>query len=235
MMLHNIPTGCKAIDRALDGGIPLRNVSLIYGEAETGKTTLAMQCATNCARHGYKTLFVDCDGTFSAQRLSQIASEDFKEIADLIILVKPNSFREQTTLIDQLTNYITANFGLVVFDTITSLYRAKVAEDSGETFKLNRELNRQLASLAQIARTQNIAILATSQVRSSFKETFSVEPVGTRVLKFWADTIIALKPTEQSQVIRAILEKTPKKTKDIQPLTSYLKIEKTGMHEHSVH
>jgi DNA repair protein RadB len=235
-MFHNISTGCKTIDRALDGGIPLRSVSLIYGEAETGKTTLAMQCATNCARHGYKTLFVDCVGTFSAQRLSQIASEDFKEIADLIILVKPNSFREQTTLIDQLTNYITTNFGLVVFDTITSLYRAKVAEDSEETFKLNRELNRELASLAQIARTCSIAILVTSQVRSSFKETYvSVEPVGTRVLKFWADTIIALKPAEEPQVIKAILEKTPKKTKGVQPLTSYLKIEKTGIHDHPVH
>jgi len=235
-MLHNISTGCKTIDRALDGGIPLKSVSLIYGEAETGKTTIAMQCAINCAKHGYKTLFIDCDGTFSAQRLSQIAAEDFKQVSDLIILVKPNSFREQATLIDQLTDYIATNFGLVVFDTITSLYRAKVADDSEETFKLNRELNRELASIAQIARTQNIAILATSQVRSSFKEMYgSVEPVGTRVLKFWADIIIALKPTEERQVIRAILEKAPKKTKEIQPLTSYLKIDKTGMHEHPVH
>ena len=68
----------------LEGGIPLESVSLIYGEAETGKTTLAMQLAINYAKQAYKTLFIDCDGTFSARRLSQIAGQNFKEIAELI-------------------------------------------------------------------------------------------------------------------------------------------------------
>ena len=53
-----------------------------------------------------------------------------------------------------------------------------------------------------------------SQVRSVFDETEgTVEPVGTRVLKFWADTIIAMKPTENPQTIKAVLEKTPAKTR----------------------
>ena len=113
-LVQKIPTGCRTIDKILEGGIPFESVSLIYGEAETGKTTLAIQCAINCAGQGYKTLFVDCDGTFSTRRLSQMASERFKEIAELIILMKPNNFREQTLVIDQLTDYITKNFGLVI-------------------------------------------------------------------------------------------------------------------------
>ncbi len=227
-VLHKISTGCEAIDKILDGGIPLGSVNLIYGEAETGKTTLAIQCAVNCARQGYKTLFMDCDGTFSGRRLSQIAIGDFKDIAELIILMKPNNFREQATATDRLVDYVTKGFRLVVIDTITSLYRVKIAEHHKKTFELNRELNRQMACLAQIAKTQKIATLITSQVQSVFNETFvSIEPVATRVLKFWADTIIVLKPTENAQIIKAVSEKSPKK---VQSLTCHLKIEETGIH-----
>jgi len=236
IVLPKIPTGCRAIDKILDGGIPFESVSLIYGEAETGKTTLAMQCAVNCARQGYKALFIDCDGTFSPRRLSQIASENFKEVAELMILVKPNSFREQTVVIDQLTDYITKNFGLIIVDTITSLYRAKVAESPEETFKLNRELNREIALLTQIAKTNKIVVLITSQVSSVFNQAYvSVEPVATRVLKFWAETVIALKPTENSRIIKAVLEKSPKRTKRVQHLTCCLRIEETGIREYSAH
>ena len=229
-MVQKISTGCRTIDKNLEGGIPFESVSLIYGEPETGKTTLAIQCAINCAGQGYKTLFVDCDSTFSTRRLSQIASERFKEVAELIILMKPNNFREQTLVIDQLTDYITKNFGLVIIDTITTLYRVEIAEFPEKAFELNRELNRQMALLAQIAKTQKIAILMTSQVRSVFNDVHvSIEPVATRVTKFWADTIIIMKPTENPEIIQAILEKGSKRP---QPLACHLKIEETGIHEH---
>jgi DNA repair protein RadB len=235
-VLQNISTGCRTIDKALEGGIPFDSVSLIYGEAETGKTTLALQLAINCAAKGYKTLFVDCDGTFSAERLSQMASEKFKEIAELIILMRPNNFREQTLVIDQLTDYISKNFGLVIIDTMTGLYRARVAEFPERTFELNRELNRQMALLAQIAKTQKIRVVLTSQVHSIFNEArFDIEPVATRVLKFWVDTIIAMKPTENPRIINAILEKSPRKTKGVQPLTCHLEIGETGIHEYPIH
>jgi len=232
-VLQKIPTGCEAVDKILEGGFPIRDISLIYGEAETGKTTLTMQCAVNCARQGYKTLFVDCDSTFSARRLSQIASEDFKDIAELIILMRPNNFSEQAVVIDRLTDYITKSFRLLVVDTITSIYRAKVAEHPEETFQLNRELNRQIACLAQVAKTQKIAVLLISQVRSVFNEAYiSIEPVGTRVLKFWADTIIVMKPTENPRIIKAILEKSPKR---VRHSFCHLRIEKTGMRGHLIH
>jgi RecA/RadA recombinase len=231
-LLQKIPTGCEMLDRFLEGGISFENVSLIYGEAETGKTTLAMQLAVNCATKNYKTLFVDCDGTFSAVRLSQIASKKFKEIAELIVLMKPNNFREQTAVVDHLGDYVAKNFGLVVFDTVTSLYRVEIAESPEKAFELNRELNRQMALLAQLAKTQKIAVLVTSHVRSVLNEKpVSVEPVATRVLKFWADTIILMKPTENPRIIKAIIEKAPKIIEKTEPLTCNLKIEENGIRE----
>jgi len=226
-LLQNIPTGCEAVDKALCGGIPAGSLSLIYGEPETGKTTLAMQCAVNCAKLGYKTLFMDCDGTFTSKRLSQLSAERLKEVMERIVLMKPNDFREQTAAVDLLMEYVAKDSGLIIIDTITSLYRLRVAESPAKTFELNRELNRQMAFLAQIAKTKKIAILITSQVRTTFNNaSVSIEPVGPRVLKFWADTIIAMKPTEKPQVIRAVLEKN---LRIAQSLTWLLKIEEAGI------
>lgn len=229
-VIGKILTGCGCIDSNMEGGISSETITLIYGEPETGKTTLTMQCAVNCARQNHKTLFVDCDSTFSPERLSQVASGKFEEIADLIILIKPNDFREQTAVIDRLSEYTAKNFGLVVIDTLTSLYRVKVAETSGRAFRLNRELNRQMAILAQTAKTQKIPVVITSQVRSVFNESYvSVAPVATRVLKFWADTIIAMKLTENPQTIKAVLEKIYEKT---QEATCHLRINETGIRDY---
>jgi RecA/RadA recombinase len=230
---RNIPTGARTIDDSLGGGLPPESISLIYGEAETGKTTLAIQCAVNCAKQDRKTLFVDCDNTFSVQRLTQISSKQFAEVAELIVLARPRDFREQASLIEQLVEYVTNNFGLAIIDTFTSLYRLRISESPSKTFELNRELNRQLAVLAQTAKTKKIAVVITSQVHSVLDEApVSVEPVAARVLKFWADTIIALRPTETPQIVEMTLEKVPRK---LPPKIRNLRIEESGMHEYSRH
>ncbi|MDH5623603.1 MAG: AAA family ATPase, partial [Candidatus Bathyarchaeota archaeon] len=175
-MQRLVPTGCGSLDKLLGGGFPADGVSLVYGEAETAKTSLAVQCAVNCARMGYKSLFIDSDGTFSSKRLSQIAYYDYEKISPLIILMRPTTFQEQIRVIDNLDEYVTRKFGLMVVDTITSLYRVEL-EGPKETFALNRELNRQVALLTQIVKTHKVAALITSQVRSVFLgKQVSIEP-----------------------------------------------------------
>ncbi len=224
-----VSTGCVCIDRNLGGGLSPGSVTLIYGEPETGKSTLAMQCAVNCAMQGYKTLFVDCDNAFSTKRLSQVAFGKLGKIADLIILAKPANFKEQTALMDSIEEYTAKNFGLIVVDTFNSLYRAKLAASSERSFGTNRELNRQLAILAQNAKTQKLPVLLTSQVRDVFHESYErVVPVATRVLKFWADTVIFMKPTENPQIIKAVLEG---KNQNTQTADCYLRISQTGIRD----
>ncbi|MEM3765467.1 MAG: AAA family ATPase [Candidatus Bathyarchaeia archaeon] len=228
-LLQKIPTSCKMLDEALGGGFSIGEISLIYGEAETAKTTLAIQCAVSCAKQGYKTFFVDCDGTFSARRLSQIASGEVDKVAERIMLARPKSFKEQALVIDQLANYITKSFGLVVIDTATFLYRMEIAENPDKAFELNRELNRQMALLAQTAKTQKVAVLVLSQVRSVFDEAYvDVEPVATRVLKFWANAIVAMKPAENPKVVKIIIEKREKMA---EPFSCHVKISEKGLCE----
>jgi len=221
-----IHTGCRCIDSNIGGGISPESVTLIYGEPETGKTTFAIQCTVSCALQNYKTLFVDCDNTFSTKRLSQLSGDKFDQVAEQVILIKPKDFNEQTAVIDRIQDYTAKNFGLIVIDTFTSLYGAEVAESSGKAFSVNRELNRQLAILAQTAKIRKIPVIIVSQVRSVFDDpNVSVAPVANRVLKFWADTIIAMKPTGYPQTIKAVLETRENK----EEVTCYVQIGETGI------
>jgi len=210
--IKKILTGIDCID-TIDNGITSETITLIYGEPETGKSTLTTQCAFNCATQGLKTLYIDCDNTFSSKRLAQIAAEKFDNIADKIILIKPKNFKEQTAVIDQINAYITPNFGLIVIDTINSLYGAKFAEAPNKTkaFSVNRELNRQMAILAQTSKIQKIPIMINSQVRTMFGDpSGSIKPAANRVLTFWADNIISLKPAE-TKIIKVTVEKNHSK------------------------
>ncbi len=227
--MATISTGCKCIDSNIGGGILPENVVLIYGEPETGKTTLAIQCAVNCALQNLKTLYIDCDNTFSTKRMSQIAKNRFDQVAEQVILIKPKDFHEQTAVVDHIQDYTEKNFGLIIIDTLTSLYGAEVAERSGKAFSVNRELNRQLAILAQTTKIRKIPVVVTSQVRSILdNENVSVRPVANRVLKFWADTIIFLKPTEYPQTLKALVEKSPAIS---QETSCYVQILESGIQD----
>jgi DNA repair protein RadB len=226
-MIRMIPTGCGSLDKLLDGGLHPGDVTLVYGEAETGKTSLAIQCAVNAVRLGCKVIFVDSDGTFSPNRLAQIAGHDLNEVAPQIILIKPTTFQEQALAIDRLDAYLTPQICLVIVDTVTSLYRAELNESKEETFKLNRELGSQLADVAQLARTRKIAVFITSQVRNVFVQDFAfVEPVGTRVLLFWSDTVLSLRPADRRSMVKAVLEKHSGKAGR---LNCYFSIEENGI------
>ena len=226
-MERRITTGSTYLDRALNGGLPLGEIVLVYGEAETGKTALAIQCAVNSARMGFKTLYVDCEGTFTPERLSQIAFSDFEEVSDMIILTRPSSFQEQIEIIDNLERFVNRRFGLIVFDTITSLYRSELTSKE-ESFNLNRELNRQIATLMQIARTIPLSVLLLSQVRSLMQEA-DIAPVATRILKFWSSGVVKLSRTGRRNIIKALVEKPYGKERRF---SFFLSIEEDGIHDY---
>jgi len=221
-----VKTGCVSLDKLLGGGFPTKSVSLVYGEAETGKTSLAVQCAVTCARRGIKSLFIDTDGTFSYERLSQIAEYDYQKISPLLIIMRPTSFQDQSCALDQLEKIITNKFKLIVVDTVTSLYRTEL-DDTKKTYAANRELNRQMAILKQIAKIRNVAVVVISQVRSvPMGDSFKTKPVATRVLNYWSDVILDMRQSGQTRLIKVLREKHPTIKG---PGYVHLKIESSGI------
>jgi len=204
--LRCISTGCASIDKLLNGGFPVNCVSLIYGEAATGKTTLAIQTSIECARDNFKVIYVDADQSFSHQRLSQMTPYDATELGRRIIIFLPETFSDQSSMIEDLENYLTRATKLIIVDTVTSLYRASLGS-AERTFTLNRELNRQIAYLAEMALKHHLCVMLTSQVHSSVDlQGWRIEPVARRILFHWPKVKLFLKPTGKTDVKEAILE-----------------------------
>jgi len=179
------------LDALLGGGFPCSSLSLVYGEASTGKTTLAMHCAVECASQKAKVLFVDSDQSLSLVRLSQIATGHADEVAENILIFSPATFEEQTALIESLENYVAASLRLVIVDSITSLYRASLGP-SANVFEQNRQLNRQLAYLAELAPKRELAILVTGHVHARPLHGDAVELVSHRLMTYWPSVILRL-------------------------------------------
>lgn len=204
MATQFIPTGCSKLDELLGGGIPLGRLTLIYGEAGSGKTTIALQASVSAARMGFKVLYLDCDRRIPVERLKAIAQEDFDEVSKRIIVSRPESFSEQTRIVESLSRIAPRDLGLVVVDSVTSLYREAIS--IGEPFTLNWEFNRQIAFLKEFAITRDIAVLAVSQVRAVI-EGGGVEPVARRIMVYWSDIVVEFSRTGRPGVILCVVRK----------------------------
>lgn len=204
---ERIPTGCRAVDKLLQGGFTKGEVALIYGEAATGKTTTVIQAAVAVARRGLKILYLDCDHSFTQQRFHQIAGADSREISQLILLFLPETFSEQREMVESLESYVTPSLGLVIVDSVSSLYRAAFPS-SESIFSLNRDLGRQVAYLGELSTSRKIACVLTSQVHARLTTPGGdIEPVARRTLFHFPQTILRLRNTPKPSVKEFILER----------------------------
>lgn len=203
-----VPSRCDPLDALLGGGFTVGEITVVYGEAETGKTTLVIQTAIEAARRGSKVLYIDTDHSFTHQRFSQLAGEGADAVSEQILLFFPDTFSAQTSLVESIENYLTPSTRLLVADTITSLYRVGLGS-AEQTFSLNRELNRQLAYLSTVAVRHKLVILLTSQVHARLDFPFGrIEPVARRTIAHWPRTIIRLRNTSEHSRKEMIVERT---------------------------
>ena len=200
-----ISTGIPSLDNLLGGGFHSQAINLIYGEATTGKTTLSLTTVFHhlSQQPSAKAVYLDIDNKLNAARLEQIASSQGRNLLPRIRLFTPESYSMQGDALENLPELITGD--LLVIDSITGLYRGET-EDAEKTFRVNKELNRQLGYLTEVAETTGSTMLLTGQVRSIL-DTQQVEPVAQRLLRYWSETIIRLEKTALSSNRHAILEK----------------------------
>jgi DNA repair protein RadB len=204
---ERIPIGCRAVDKLLQGGFAKGEVALIYGEAASGKTTTVIQAAVAVARLGLKILYLDCDHSFTQQRFHQIAGVESREISELILLFLPETFSEQRKIVESLESYVTPSLGLVIVDSISSLYRAAFPS-SESIFSLNRDLGRQLAYLSELSASHRIVCVLTSQVHARLTPPGAdIEPVARRTLFHFPQTILRLRNVPKPSVKEFILER----------------------------
>jgi len=204
---QTLSTGCNELDQLLGGGIKQGEITLFYGEAATGKTTICIQTAISVSTRRMKVLFIDSDNSFSQERFHQIAGVDSRSLSELIILFFPDTFERQRTLVESLDNYVTPKLGLIIIDSMSTLYRAAFSK-AVSTFHLNRELTGQLACLADLTRSKEIACIITSQVHARLNGVSAqIEPVASRAVFHFSSTIIRIRNTPKPKVREFSLER----------------------------
>ncbi|MFX0137977.1 MAG: ATPase domain-containing protein [Candidatus Hodarchaeota archaeon] len=182
------PTGCKCIDNLLGGGFETQIVNHIYGESGTGKSIIALQCAYRAALKEHTTLYIDTERAFSATRLKQIAQNNFSKAGKSIFVYVPRNYSQQMKIIQKLEKFLTKNVKIIIIDTISALYSASFGSNNPRrNYKLNKQLNHQMAELVKLAEKYNIAVLVNNQVRSriSNQKSQRLVPFNRNILDYW--------------------------------------------------
>ena len=162
-----------------------KEMLMVYGEAGSGKTTLALQLALSCVDGNKKVLYFDTEAGFSLERFRQMTGDKWAEKLDDIILVKIADFQEQY---DKVASFVPlANkFRLIVVDTIGHHYRGEVRKDAQAA---NKVMDRQMRLLFEMSK--HAPVILTNQVYSNV-ENNSITSVGGKMILKWCQKVIEL-------------------------------------------
>jgi DNA repair protein RadB len=206
--IERISAGSYDLNKWLFGGYEKDIITMVAGPAGSGKTNFVLLASCSQAKKGNKVIFVDSEGGFSVERVKQIAGvEKYKEILDNILLLQPTSFDEQKNDFERLLKSVSeGQVGLIVVDGMAMLYRLELGDavkskEDERIREVNREVARQMRSLAEISRKKNIPVMITNQVYNGFLSEEDIKNgverqtniVGGDLMKYWCKTVIELK------------------------------------------
>lgn len=176
-----------------------------YGESGSGKTSIALQSAIECVKHGFLCIYISSE-RFSSERLKQLMGYD-TQIGSDILVFKTRTFDEQTRAINKIPQKIEdeeKELGLVVVDGLTSFY-APSSFEKEERIRHKKELANQLVFLLGNARKRGFSLIFLNQVYRDI-DTDELKPRGGRLVMDVCSNNVELKKTKGSKRL-AILRK----------------------------
>lgn len=189
-----INTGNEFLDEFLSGY--KNELTVIYGAAATGKTTIAKLAIIEKAKKN-KVIFLDTENGFSVERFKQLAGENYKELLENILLFKIKNFKEQQLRIKNLFKLVEkGNISLIVVDTIGIFYRRMLKHHSELA---NNMLKSQLKILKWLSK--KIPVIITNQVFSDIQRD-EIKMVGWYLLEDFCDCIIQLKDKPRKIILK---------------------------------
>jgi len=188
------------LDKLLDGGIENDTITNIYGPAGSGKTNIILLTTMNCIKNNKKVVYMDTEGSFSFDRFKQIGGDE--NLLKKIIFIEPDAWKSQHSQIKNLKNIIDRNIGLIVIDSMVTLYRLELDQDNFQV--VNKQLATQYSVLSRITREYKIPVLVTNQVYSKGEE---IEITSRSIGHYWSKSLIELKKTDKANCRLAIIKK----------------------------
>jgi len=174
--IARLSTGSKALDGLLGGGVESQAILELVGEFGTGKTQI---CHTLCATVQLpqneggllgSAVYIDSEGTFRPERLSQIAEAHglkTEEALRNVIVARAFNSDHQILITEKLDEIIPEkNVKLVIVDSVISHFRAEYLGRESLAERQQR-LNNHLHRLLRMAEIYNIPVVVTNQVIAS--------------------------------------------------------------------
>ena len=187
-MIPRLPTTCEGVDKLLAGGIEQGTVSLVYGEAGTGKTSMALQLSREAIKShpDHAVLFVDTEG-LSLERMAQIFGDcDTSKF----LMIRPSSLSDlHQTLTSKLEQH--DKISLIVVDTINAYVRLSYMKNKEIS---SRQFLEMTSILQPLAEKGDYPVLITAQV---YEKDGEIGPYFGKSLMHLSKTIIHLEKTKK--------------------------------------
>jgi DNA repair protein RadA len=174
--ISRLSTGSKNLDELLGGGIETWAMTEFYGEFGSGKTQI---CHTLCCmvqqpldQGGLDggAVYIDTEGTFRPERLSQIAEArgyEPEQVLSKVMVARAYNSAHQELIVKDLGRIIEKNnIKLAIVDSAVAHYRAEFL-GRGTLAERQQRLNRFMHQLLRTAEIYNIAVILTNQVQAA--------------------------------------------------------------------
>lgn len=162
-----LPIKIKSVAKVFGGGLPIGSLTLLAGEPGVGKSTLAMQLATDWG--------VDCLYVSAEEAETQLASR-LKRLAPLAKL----GFIQSDNLEEILATIVSSQAKVVIIDSIQTITSSQVSGSAGSV----SQIKACSAQLQTFSKQQQVAIVVVGHV------TKSGETAGPKTLEHLVDVVI---------------------------------------------
>jgi len=176
-------------------------VYLLYGDENTGKTTLLLTAASKLMAKGRRVVWVDCGARLHPQRLKQLVEPAH---LDMMYVAQPRTFKQQLTSITNIHDRPPADTKLVVCDDFTHLHRLELTGKPSQDLPVYEALAFQAALLKDLAIERSIPAVVVGLVHEIPALSITA-PVAGRIVSYWSDCVVKL--TRKNSLREAVEEK----------------------------
>ncbi|MEM3637200.1 MAG: DNA repair and recombination protein RadA [Conexivisphaerales archaeon] len=204
-------TGSRALDNLLGGGIETKAVTEFFGAFGSGKSqlchTLSVLCNLPVEKGGLDggAIYVDTEGTFRVNRLSEIAKTrgmDEAFVLDRILYSRTYDVQHLIAVVRALGEQVRKNsIRLIVIDSVINLFRSEYI--GRETLaERQQKLNTLMHRLRNVAEVYNVAVVITNQVQAVPNTFFGDpnRPAGGHVLAHGSTYRIYLRKAGEERI-----------------------------------
>lgn len=200
-----IPSGSVVIDQVSGGGYPKKRITEIYGEEQSGKTTIATHACISAASRKESSVYLDYEHTLDLQYAQKIADRFGVKFDKYCYVYQPPDFESGEIILDKVIK--TGDISLAVVDSVAAMkprssMEGKVGE---EQIGLHARFMSQMAPrLSRWIAEYNTAFIFINQIRERIKIN-QYEPgpaqyrTGGNALKYYASIRLKLKQIDQEK------------------------------------